>query len=119
MVVAQWLKGVSMEGGKYMQMQVKRLKKQNDWLLSFVRTEVRATVKSLCQRSVLCHEISNLLFSRFDVYSLAFGATTGVKSTDTYPSGAMSPTNNAVASKTTTGGVTDSPKTKPQEDQHV
>ena len=48
-----------------------------------------------------------------------FGATTGAKSTDTYTSGVMSPANNTVASKTTTGGVTDSPKTKPQEDQHV
>ena len=48
-----------------------------------------------------------------------FGSTAGVKSTDTYTSGVMSPANNAVASKTTTGGVTDSPKTKPQEDQHV
>ena len=77
------------------------------------------TVKSLCQQSVLYHEMFFLLFSRFDVYSLAFGATTGVKSTDTYTSGVMSPANNVVASKTTTGGVTDSPKTKPQEDQHV
>ena len=48
-----------------------------------------------------------------------FGSTTGVKSTDTYTSGVMSPANNTVATKTTTGGVTDSPKTKPQEDQHV
>ena len=48
-----------------------------------------------------------------------FGSTAGVKSTDTYTSGVMSPANNAVASKTTTGGVTDSPKSKPQEDQHV
>ena len=48
-----------------------------------------------------------------------FGSTAGVKSTDTYTSGVMSPANNTVASKTTTGGVTDSPKTKPQEDQHV
>ena len=48
-----------------------------------------------------------------------FGTTTGTPSSDTYTSGVMSPANNAVASKTTTGGVTDSPKTKPQEDQHV